>query len=96
MLGFRAQCLYALLIRLRGQCGYCGGNFGQGALLGRRARGGQSEDLVLDQISAQGGKGTQEDQGCNVGWEHQKASGFVFWGPRDKLWLLSTPRGTTR
>lgn len=61
VLGFRAQCLHALLIRLWGQCGYCGGNFGQGALLGRRARGGQSEDLVLDQISAQGGKGTQED-----------------------------------
>lgn len=76
VLGFRAQRLHALSVRLRGQCGYCVGNFGQGALLGRWARGGQSEDLVLDQIPAQGGKGARGDQGCNVGWEHQRALGL--------------------
>lgn len=51
-----------------------------GVILGKepswRGQGGPSEDLVLAQISAHGGKGTQGDQGHNVGWGPQKAVGL--------------------
>lgn len=63
-LDLRAQRLHTLRVRLRSQRGSCWGNSGQGAVLGREGGGGggQSEDLVLDQVTAQGDKGTQGDQ----------------------------------
>lgn len=53
---------------------------------------GQSEDLVLDQTTVQGSEGTQEDQGCNMGREPQRA---VLWVPRCQLWLLGIPVALT-
>lgn len=38
-LGIRAQCLHTLRVRIWGQRGSCWGNFGQGAVLGRREPG---------------------------------------------------------
>lgn len=46
---------------------------------------GQSEDLVLGRVTAQGDKGTQGVWGCTRGWEPQRAVG-LFSVPRDKLW----------
>lgn len=52
-----------------------------GVILGKElswgggGRSGQSEDLVLPDIST-GGKGTQGDQGCDVGWGPRRAEGL--------------------
>lgn len=86
-LGPGAQRLHALRVRLRRQHGPCWGQFGQGAILGR-GQGGHSEDVAPDHRAAQGGRGTQGQQGRGVGWESPRAE---FRAPRGTLWLLPSP-----
>lgn len=95
-LGFSAQRLHALWLRLRGQQGSCWANLGQGAVLGRVEWEWwmQSEDLALDQVTAQGDKGMQGVWGCNTGWQPQAAVSLCSRSQGASSDLLGIPSGT--